>query len=67
MDGIRKWQDIRSQLSKGMKDLPAKSRFEINNKILDYAETTLRNNSLSLLFDEYGNQFYEKTSDVQNY
>ena len=67
MDGMRKWQDIRSQLSKGMKDLPAKSRFEINNKILDYSETTLRNNSLSLIYDEYGNQLYEKTSDVQNY
>lgn len=67
MDGMRKWQDIRSQLSKGMKDLPAKSRFEINNRILDYSEMVLRNNSLSLIYDEYGNQLYEKTSDVQDY
>ena len=67
MDGIQKWQDIRSQLSKGMKDLPAKSRFEINNKLLDYSEKVLQNNSLSLIYDEYGNQLYEKTSDVQNY
>ena len=67
MDGMRKWQDIRSQLSKGMKDLPAKSRFEINNRILDYSEKVLQSNSLSLIYDEYGNQLYEKTSDVQNY
>ena len=67
MDGIQKWQDIRSQLSKGMKDLPAKSRFEINNKILDYSQKVLQSNSLSLIYDEYGNQLYEKTSDVQNY
>ena len=67
MDGLKKWQDIRSQLSKSMKNLPAKSRFEINNKIMDYSEKVLQNSSLSLIYDDYGNQLYEKTSDVQKY
>ena len=67
MDGMKEWQSIRSQLSKGMKNLPSKNKFAINNKILDYSEKVLQNNSLSLIYDEYGNQLYEKTSDVQNY
>lgn len=67
MDGVNEWSKIRSQMNSQMKDLPAKSRFAINNKLLNYSEKVLENNSLSLIYDEYGNQLYEKTSDVMKY
>ena len=67
MDNENKWQDIRSQLSKNMKDLQPKEQFQINDLIMNKAQNIMQQASLSLIYDEYGNQLYEKTSDVQNY
>ena len=67
MDAQNKWQNIKNQLSKALNDLKPKERFEINNLIIKKAQTIMQEKSLSLLYDEYGNQLYEKTSDVKNY
>lgn len=67
MDNENKWQNIRSQLSKNIKDLQPKEQFQINNLIMSKAQDIMKQASLSLIYDEYGNQLYEKTSDVQNY
>ena len=67
MDSQKRWLDIKSQLDKATKDLIPKNRFEINNKIIKKAEKIMTKKSLSLIYDEYGNQIYEKTSDVQNF
>lgn len=67
MDNDNKWQDIRSQLSKNMKYLQPKEQFQINDLIMNKAQNIMQQASLSLIYDEYGNQLYEKTSDVQNY
>lgn len=67
MDGQREWQNIRSQVDKILKPLQPKERFAINDKIVKSATDIMSKQSLSLIYDEYGNQLYEKTSDVKNY
>lgn len=67
MDNQKRWQDIRSQLDKATKDLIPKNRFKINDIIMKKAQTIMTKKSLSLIYDDYGNQIYEKTSDIQNF
>lgn len=67
MDGQREWQSIRSQLADKTKDLSAKEKFAINDLIYNRAKQIMEIKSLSLIYDEYGNQIYEKTSDIKNY
>ena len=67
MNGQQKWQNIRSQLGKSMKDLQPREQFAINDLIVKKAEQIMQKQSLSLIYDEYGNQLYEKTSDIKNY
>lgn len=67
MDSQKRWLDIKSQLEKATKNLIPKNRFAINDKIEKKAEQIMTQKSLSLIYDEYGNQLYEKTSDVQNF
>ena len=64
MDGQREWQSIRSQLDNKTKDLSAKEKFAINDLIYNRAKQIMEIKSLSLIYDEYGNQIYEKTSDI---
>lgn len=67
MDGQQEWNKVRSQISKNLNPLQPKDRFAINDVIMKKAENIMKKQSLSLIYDEYGNQLYEKTSDVQNY
>lgn len=67
MDNQIKWQSIRSQLDKATRNLEPKKRFDINNKIMKKTQEIMTKRSLSLIYDEYGNQLYEKNSDIQNY
>ena len=67
MDSQKRWLDIKFQLDKAIKNLIPKNRFAINDKIVKKAERIMTKKSLSLIYDEYGNQIYEKTSDVQNF
>ena len=67
MDSQKRWQNIRTQLDKATKNLQPKSRFEINNKIMEKTQKIMQEKSLSLIYDDYGNQIYEKTSDVYNF
>jgi hypothetical protein len=67
MDSQKRWQKIRSQLDKATKNLEPKNKFKINNKIIEKSQKIMREKSLSLIYDDYGNQIYEKTSDVYNF
>lgn len=67
MDNQKRWQDIKSQLDKATKDIEPKQRFAINDKIMKKTQEIMTKKSLSLIYDEYGNQIYEKSSDIQNY
>lgn len=67
MDGQNEWQNVRSQISRTLKPLQPKERFAINDIIVKKAKNIMNKKSLSLIYDEYGNQLYEKTSDIQNY
>lgn len=67
MDNQTRWLKIKSQLDQATKDLIPKNRFAINDKIMKRAEKIMTKKSLSLIYDEYGNQIYEKTSDIQNF
>ena len=67
MDNQKRWQDIRSQLNKATKDIEPKQRFALNDKIMKKTQEIMTKKSLSLIYDEYGNQIYEKSSDIQNY
>lgn len=67
MDNQKKWQSIRSQLDKATKDIEPKKRFAINDMIMKKTQDIMIKKSLSLIYDEYGNQIYEKNSDIQNY
>ena len=63
----KEWEKIRSQMSNSLKPLQPKERFEINNIVINKAKEIMQKQSLSLIYDEYGNQIYDKTSDIQNY
>lgn len=67
MDNQKRWQEIKSQLDKATKDIEPKQRFAINDKIMQKTQEIMTKKSLSLIYDEYGNQIYEKSSDIQNY
>ena len=64
---MNEWDKVKSQLSKLTKDLPAKKRSEINDLIYKQAQNVMEKKSLSLIYDQFGNQMYEKTSNVAQY
>lgn len=67
MDGQQEWQRIRKQIGEVLKPLQPRERFAINDKIVKASQSIMSKKSLSLIYDEYGNQLYEKTSDIKNY
>ena len=64
---MNEWDKVKSQLSKLTKDLPAKQRSEINDLIYKEAKSVMETKSLSLIYDQFGNQIYEKTPNVIQY
>lgn len=62
-----KWDNMRKNIEKQTKELPPKERFAVNDLIFQKARKIMQLQSLSLIYDEYGNQLYEKTSDINNY
>ena len=45
----------------------AKTKSSFNDAVFKKTSEIMNEQSLSLIYDEYGNQLYEKTSDVQNF
>lgn len=67
MNSYNEWGSVKSQLSKMTKDLPAKSRSDINDELYKNATKIMEKKSLSLIYDEFGNQLYEKTPNVKDF
>lgn len=67
MNNQNKWDGIKKQLSGMTKQLPAKTRSDINNEIYKKATSIMEKKSLSLIYDDFGNQIYEKTPNVKDY
>lgn len=61
------WDDMKNQLNYMTKNYSAKRRSDINDMIYKQAQKIMQIKSLSLIYDQYGNQLFEKTSTVQNY
>ena len=67
MNNQNKWNNIKQQLSGMTKKLPAKTRSDINNEVYKMASSIMEKKSLSLIYDDFGNQMYEKTPNVKDY
>ena len=67
MDNNQEWNSIKSQMNKITKSYDAKTRSDINDMLFKKTSEIMDEQSLSLIYDNYGNQLYEKTSDVHNY
>ena len=67
MNNVQEWNNIKTQLNNMTKQYPAKTRSNINDIFFKKSTEIMNEQSLSLIYDKYGSQIYEKTSDVQNY
>lgn len=67
MDNLQEWQSINSQINKITKNFDAKTKSSFNDAVFKKTSEIMNEQSLSLIYDEYGTQLYEKTSDVHNY
>lgn len=67
MNSYNEWDPIKKQLAKITKNLPAKTRSNINDDLYKTASKIMELKSLSLIYDEFGNQLYEKTPNVKNF
>lgn len=61
------WINVKKQLSGITKDLPTKVRSNINDDIYKKASSIMEQKSLSLIYDDFGVQMYEKTPNIKNY
>lgn len=64
---MQEWQSINSQINNITKSFDAKTKSSINDALFKKTSQIMNEQSLSLIYDEYGTQLYEKTSDVHNY
>lgn len=67
MNNLNEWQNINRQISKMTKGLSVSKKSKINDKIFQKTNSILTEKSLSLIYDKYGEQLYEKTPNVINY
>lgn len=67
MNNFQEWQSLKSQINGITKSFDAKTKSNINDIIFKKTSEIMNEQSLSLIYDEYGTQLYEKTSDVHNY
>ena len=67
MDNLQEWNSIKHQMDQMTKKYDAKIRSQINDMFFKKTSEIMNEQSLSLIYDSYGSQLYEKTSDVQNY
>ena len=67
MDNLQEWNNIKQQMDKMTRQYDANIRSEINDMFFKKTTEIMREQTLSLIYDSYGNQLYEKTSDIQNY
>ena len=66
LNGLQLWDSTRLKLSKMTKNLPIKERSQINDAVFKKGQAIMKSKALSLIYDKYGNQIYEKTSDLTN-
>lgn len=66
LNGLQLWDSTRLKLSKMIKNLPIKERSQINDSVFKKGQAIMKSKALSLVYDKYGNQIYEKTSDLTN-
>lgn len=64
---MSEWDKVKSQLYTLTKDLPAKQRSDMNDLLYKEAKYVMEKKSLSLIYDQFGNQIYEKTPNVIQY
>ena len=67
MNNLYEWQKINSQINKMMKPLSTSAKSKINNKIFQKTNSILTEKSLSLIYNKYGEQLYEKTPNIKDY
>lgn len=67
MDNLQEWNSIKQQMDKMTKQYDATTRSKINNMFFHKTSEIMNEQALSLIYDSYGNQLYEKTSEVHNY
>lgn len=67
MNNQSNWDSVKKQISSMTKKLSAKTRSEINDQMHKKATFIMEKKSLSLIYDAYGNQMYEKTPNVKDY
>lgn len=66
LNGLQLWDSTRLKLGKMTKNLPIKERSQINDAVFKKGQAIMKSKALSLIYDKYGNQIYEKTSDLTN-
>ena len=67
MNVMQEWQLIKTQINGITKSFDAKTKSDINDVFFKKTSQIMNEQSLSLIYDEYGTQLYEKTSDIHNY
>lgn len=67
MSVLLEWQKTQSKIGKILDKYSASEKSKMNDIIFKKTKEIMNEQSLSLIYDEYGNQLYEKTSDVNNY
>ena len=67
MDNLQEWNYIKQQMDDMTKKYDAPTRSKINDMFFKKTSEIMEEQSLSLIYDKYGSQIYEKTPDVHNY
>ena len=67
MSSMQEWAKIQSKFSKIIQKYSASEKSKINDIMFKKTEEIMNEQSLSLVYDKYGGQIYEKTVDVNNY
>jgi hypothetical protein len=67
MSVLQEWQKTQSSMGKILNKYSTSEKSKMNDIIFKKTKEIMSEQSFSLIYDEYGNQLYEKTSDVNNY